>query len=188
MRSLALAVVLAVAGCGPTPVGVADLPSPTVNIDPPYVSDAAGVPQPATGDAATGDGADVLPAPGTPPTPPAATIIPGPDGTTIAGRCTQWEPLLAAAGVGWDVARMSRILWRESRCKPDAYNRRTHDRGLGQVHWTSRYWSVPMRSGFGPLAQECGITYLDQLFVPEVNIGCMAALYRAFGMKPWGRS
>lgn len=44
----------------------------------------------------------------------------GLNGTTIAGRCTQWEPLLvdlAPAG-GWSVERMSRYMHRESGCCP----------------------------------------------------------------------
>ena len=184
--SLGVAVIVAVvAQCAPpdpTPAPTAvTIPVTVYTPDPPFVADAAGVPI-AAGDAATGDGADVLPdaSPS-----PAASIVPGPAGTTIAGRCSQWEPMLAARP-GWDVARMSKVLWRESRCFPDAFNRRTHDRGLGQVHWSKSYWSKPMRTGFGPLAVECGLRSVDDLFVPEVNVSCMYALYRAFGYRPWG--
>ena len=38
--------------------------------------------------------------------------------TTIAGRCTQYEPLLQANApkAGWDVTRMSKLMWTASRC------------------------------------------------------------------------
>lgn len=65
---------------------------------------------------------------------PSCDPVPGEGGTTTQGRCTQWEPLLtelAPAG-GWDVGRMSRYMWRESRC---SYVRSvTQDSGLLQVN------------------------------------------------------
>lgn len=63
-------------------------------------------------------------------------VVPGVAGTTVQGRCTQYEPMLqelAPAG-GWDVAKMSRTMWRESRCEPWALNKRTNDAGLLQVN------------------------------------------------------
>ncbi len=44
----------------------------------------------------------------------------GTNGTTIPGRCTQWEPLLAelAPPGGWDVDLMSGFMHRESGCCP----------------------------------------------------------------------
>lgn len=44
----------------------------------------------------------------------------GLNGSTVAGRCTQWEPLLAdlAPPGGWSVERMSRYMHRESGCCP----------------------------------------------------------------------
>jgi hypothetical protein len=45
---------------------------------------------------------------------PAPTTVPAP----IAGRCTQYEALLEANAPkgGWDVQKMSQIMWRMSRC------------------------------------------------------------------------
>lgn len=45
---------------------------------------------------------------------PAATTVPPP----VAGRCTQYEALLEANAPkgGWDVQKMSEIMWRTSRC------------------------------------------------------------------------
>jgi hypothetical protein len=65
----------------------------------------------------------------------AATVIPGPDGTSVPGRCTQYEDLLMihAPSVGWDVLRMSRLAWRESKCWP-AIRSTTSDTGLLQIN------------------------------------------------------
>ena len=48
------------------------------------------------------------------------TIQMGPGGTSIVGRCTQYEAALAlyAPPNGWDVLHASRIMWRESKCTP----------------------------------------------------------------------
>jgi soluble lytic murein transglycosylase-like protein len=51
------------------------------------------------------------------------------------GRCAAYEPLLVqlAPRRGWDVARMSRYMWRESRCTPHVRSR-TRDTGLLQIN------------------------------------------------------
>jgi hypothetical protein len=61
--------------------------------------------------------------------------VPGPGGTAIAGRCTQYEPQLAAHAPpgGWDVATMSAVMWRESKCTPTARSA-TQDTGLLQIN------------------------------------------------------
>ena len=45
-----------------------------------------------------------------------ATTTPAP----VAGRCTQYEAVLAANApkAGWDVQKMSQLMWRTSRCNP----------------------------------------------------------------------
>ena len=75
-----------------------------------------------------------------PPVPTTTLPVPDPSlwnqyGSAEWGRCTQWEPLLAAltpAG-GWNVDIMSKIMWRESRCDPTARSK-THDSGLLQIN------------------------------------------------------
>ena len=71
----------------------------------------------------------------TAPTAPARLVIPGPDGTEVAGRCTQYEDLLMihAPAIGWDVLRMSRLAWRESNCWAEIRSR-TSDSGLLQIN------------------------------------------------------
>jgi hypothetical protein len=65
----------------------------------------------------------------------APAIVAGPDGTTVQGRCTQWEDLLTtyAPARGWDVERMSRLAWRESNCWAEIRSR-TSDSGLLQIN------------------------------------------------------
>lgn len=83
-----------------------------------------------------------------------ATVLPAPTTTeALTGRCVKWEPLMIthAPRGGWDVARMSRYCWRESRGLPYIVNARGGDTGLFQVHpITWRYLSqrlgVPMSS------------------------------------------
>jgi len=74
--------------------------------------------------------------------PPVPAPVPGVAGTTVQGRCTQYEPMLlelAPAG-GWDIAKMSRTMWRESRCEPWAWNARSGDSGLLQVNKINLPW------------------------------------------------
>lgn len=73
--------------------------------------------------------------PATTTTAPARVVIPGPDGTEVAGRCTQYEDLLMihAPAIGWDVLRMSRLAWRESNCWAEIRSR-TSDSGLLQIN------------------------------------------------------
>ena len=54
---------------------------------------------------------------------------------SAGGRCPQYEPLLTqlAPRGGWDIGRMSRIMWRESRCTAHVRSR-TRDTGLLQVN------------------------------------------------------
>ena len=103
---------------------------------------------------------------------------------SAAGRCTQYEQLLAinAPKGGWNIAKMSRTMWRESRCQPTATNRTGHDAGLLQIHpiswrWLEQRLNTPIN----------GRTLLD----PTLNIRAAAALctyWRQAGRscyRPW---
>ena len=58
-----------------------------------------------------------------PPPPPPPTSLPVLFTTdSYAGRCIGAEFLLGYLSPGWDVARMSRYAYRESRCQPGAFN------------------------------------------------------------------
>lgn len=93
-----------------------------------------------------------------------------PAGATT-GRCPQYEPLLARAGL--PVATFSRIMWRESRCNPHARSR-SHDSGLLQIN------DIHRRRG----GAAAGLT-VAQLEQPTTNITVAARLYHRAGLRPW---
>lgn len=188
MKAFVVAVLLVLAvRCSPDPAPVIvddslpvsvyeTVPPVAATDDPPFVADAAGVPQPAVGDV----GVAVLPADAS--VSPAATIVAGPAGT-VAGRCVQWEALLVmfAPPQGWDAGRMSRYMWRESNCWPLTRSR-TRDSGLLQINDVNlRY----LRSALGEWVDR--YTLLD----PVQNVRAAAALcsyWRSAGRScysPW---
>ena len=104
-----------------------------------------------------------------------------PKPVTVDGRCVQWESLLEAYNPGWDVVRMSRIMWRESRCQPDVRSR-TSDTGLLQINDVNHPW----------LSDRFGVTVdIEALRDPVVNVAASAELYKfwrraaGFGYQPW---
>jgi hypothetical protein len=88
-------------------------------------------------------------------------------------RCSGADELLWLFSPGWDVQRMSRIMFRESRCQPSATN--SCCSGLFQIH----------RIHIPNLAP-CGVYSRSDLYDPVKNI-CSAAIVfqRAGGMSPW---
>jgi len=91
--------------------------------------------------------------------------------------CSQYHGLLAAEGL--PVTYFARIMYRESKCDPTAYNGKHRDRsyGLLQINTKGALW--------GELQRRCGLTSKDQLFDPATNVACAARLYRVYGTRPW---
>lgn len=115
-----------------------------------------------------------------------ATVVPATTTEALTGRCPQYEPMMVvyAPRGGWDVRRMSRYAYRESRCNPRIVNRTGRDTGLFQVHpvtwpYLSAKFNVPMRS------------MQAWLKIPANNVRAAAKLCefgrRAFGdcYQPW---
>lgn len=94
------------------------------------------------------------------------------------GRCVGWEGLLAAESPGWDVAQMSRIMYRESRCNPGARNRSSSATGLLQVLSSHCPW----------LAGKLGGCSRDRLTDPVYNVRAAAALWRNGGSNHWAQT
>jgi hypothetical protein len=96
----------------------------------------------------------------------------------MTSRCTQYEPLLAqyAPRGGWDVRRMSKIMWRESRCQAAVVNRRGGDTGLLQIHPIN--WSY-LSSKFGVTVNRAWLQN------PTNNVRAAAALC-TFARRAWG--
>jgi soluble lytic murein transglycosylase-like protein len=86
-----------------------------------------------------------------------------------SGRCPQYERLLAAHHL--PVQRFSRIMYRESRCKPGVTNRRSGAAGLLQI--------MPAHAGRWRTCPG------QNLYSASGNVACAARLYRKAGMAPW---
>jgi len=93
------------------------------------------------------------------------------------GRCPQWHALLQANGM--PISFFDPVMYRESRCNPNAYNGSGRDRSYGLVQ-INTYGSL-----WGELARRCGLSTPEQLFDPATNIACAADLYRTYGTRPW---
>jgi hypothetical protein len=113
---------------------------------------------------------------------PPTTEVAAPDspsaGTSASagGRCIGWEPLLTRESPGWSVERMSRIMYRESRCLPGVRNRSSSASGLLQL-------LASLHCGW--LARELGPC---DLFNPTYNVRAAALLWRKSGYGAWSTS
>lgn len=76
---------------------------------------------------------------------------------------------------------MTTVAWRESRCihRVTNFDRRTADRsyGLFQINVLGDLWTETR--------ERCELEHPEQLLDPDVNVSCAAALYRAYGYRPW---
>ena len=76
---------------------------------------------------------------------------------------------------------MTTVAWRESRCRHEVTNfdARTADRsyGLFQINVLGDLWEESR--------DRCGLQRPEELLDPHVNVSCAAALYRAYGYRPW---
>lgn len=94
--------------------------------------------------------------------------------------CPQYEALLQIHSPGWDVPRMSRIMWRESRCQPELRSR-TRDTGLLQINDINHRF----------LRERLGDVGVEQLRDAELNVRAAAELFRFWdshgssGYLPW---
>jgi hypothetical protein len=100
--------------------------------------------------------------------------------TTEAPKgCAQYVADAITAGWPADQAPMlARVMFRESRCTPDAYNGKDMaggSYGLMQINGQHKAWLI--EQGF--------ITNLDDLFVPSVNLRVSAHLYSMVGWSAW---
>ena len=106
------------------------------------------------------------------------TIAPTTTTEAIKG-CAQYVADAITAGWPADQAPMlARVMFRESRCTPDAYNGKDMaggSYGLMQINGQHKAWLI--EQGF--------ITNLDDLFVPSVNLRVSAHLYSMVGWSAW---
>ena len=101
---------------------------------------------------------------------------PAPGSSAVAGgRCVGWEPLLERYSPGWPVERMSRIMYRESRCQPTVRNRSSGSTGLLQIMTMHCAWLRDVLDG-------CSVQLLQDA---TYNIRAAAELWRRQGMGAW---
>lgn len=109
------------------------------------------------------------------PPPPVTDVVPVLWSTdAVNGRCVGMEWALEHWSPGWDTVRMSRIMYRESRCQPSASN--SCCSGLLQMH----RMHVP--------EPWCGVNTRADLYDPMKNICAAAALWRTSGYGAWTTS
>ena len=111
--------------------------------------------------------------------------------------CYDWLPMLLEAGWPADpdiLATALTIMWRESRCQPDALNERSHDIGLWQIN--ARSWCRPNKYNAHPAGWLGGqgiISNCDDLYDPAINMRSAFAMYKysedkngpGMGWWPW---
>lgn len=88
-----------------------------------------------------------------------------------------------AAAVGWpaeELPSVDAVVWRESRCTPEAYNGQNRDRsyGLTQINTKGDLW--PDRRDL------CGLQVPTQLWDSATNLTCALRLWERSGWGPWG--
>ena len=110
-------------------------------------------------------------------------------------RCPQLHQL--ALDAGWpvhDLARLDYLMWRESRCDPQAFNRSDPNggsRGLLQINsfWCKRHRWEPNPAGF--LGALDVLTTCDELFDPATNLEAAHWIFthvlfrHGCGWQPW---
>lgn len=107
--------------------------------------------------------------------------------------CPGWEPL--ALQVGWPADQMEKltfIMWRESRCRPEALNGKDPNGGSTGLTQINHYWCKPNKWTANGWLQDRGVlSVCEDLYDPEVNL--RAALFiwyygverHGYGWRPW---
>lgn len=110
-----------------------------------------------------------------PPAPPIAPPIPQFSDDSRNGRCIGAEGLLLTWSPGWSVERMSRIMYRESRCQPQVRNP-SGSTGLLQI--------MPSNCPYiaKHLGESCTVAKLKE---PTFNVRAAAVLFDYDGYGPW---
>jgi len=91
----------------------------------------------------------------------------------VYGKCGEWHDV--AINVGWPEEEwefLREVIWRESRCKPDAWN--GADAGLTQINQVHTEWLSQM-----------GLSHPDDMFNPANNLYFAYRLWETSGWKPW---
>ncbi|NBS75408.1 MAG: lytic transglycosylase domain-containing protein [Betaproteobacteria bacterium] len=112
--------------------------------------------------------------------PPTIALTPIATTTTAVPKgCAQY--VADAISAGWPAEQaptLARVMFRESRCIPTAYNAKDSNggsRGLMQINGTHKRWL--MQLGY--------INNLDDLYNPDINLRAALHLWRMVGWSAW---
>jgi len=112
--------------------------------------------------------------------PPTIALTPIATTTTAAPKgCAQY--VADAISAGWPAEQaptLARVMFRESRCIPTAYNAKDSNggsRGLMQINGTHKRWL--METGY--------INSLDDLYNADINLRAALHLWRMVGWSAW---
>ena len=98
-----------------------------------------------------------------------------PTHSELRARCGAVVNLIAAHGLP---DKFVRIAWRESRCQPWQVNLDGEaSYGLFQINTRGRL--------IEEARSRCGVVAAEELLDPVSNVRCAAALYAAYGERPW---
>jgi len=119
-----------------------------------------------------------------------ATFL-SPIGAADSQRCEGFE--IQARAAGWETDnhdRLSYIMWRESRCRPDAHNADDPNGGSYGLTQINGYWCRPSRYFPDGWLQTQGVLNdCTDLHNPTTNLAAAKAIYDygvANGNCPWG--
>lgn len=114
-----------------------------------------------------------------PPPPPVQPVPVLFNSDSANGRCVGAEFLLGHFSPGWSVERMSRIMYRESRCQPTAARSDSGSTGLLQILASHCAWLTRQ------MGENCSRELLKD---PTYNIRAGAVLWREQGYGAWSTS
>jgi hypothetical protein len=107
-------------------------------------------------------------------------------------KCGEWHTLALEAG--WDIQHLDRldlIIWRESRCLPDAHNADDPMGGSNGLMQINQFWCKPTRYNPSGWLQAQGLlATCDQLYDPATNLRAAWAIWQyaeanGCGWRPW---
>lgn len=112
------------------------------------------------------------------------------------GRCGEYRAL--ALAVGWPAEqwpKISKVMYRESRCNFDSFNPTDPNGGSRGLMQINGFWCRPNRYTSQGYLQDKGVLKTcDDLYVPEINIRAALSLWlyseerNGCGWRPWATS
>jgi len=102
-------------------------------------------------------------------------------------RCDEWMEL--AMQVGWpedQLPKLSYVIYRESRCRPDQHNPDDPMGGSNGLTQINKFWCKPTQYWPNGWLQTQGILEsCDDLYDPEVSLKASLAIWKNSGWSPW---